>query len=186
MPDDDRDKRVCVARIGAPHGVRGEVRLFSFTEDKAAVARYAPFATADGRVVEIAALRPAKDCFVARLKGVGDRTAAEALRNAELYVPRERLPQPAQADEFYHADLIGLAAVDPAGAPLGTVLAVHNFGAGDLVELRLDARRETVLLPFSEAVVPAVDIAAGRITIAMPTEIEGDEAPPPRDRDHAG
>jgi len=177
---DDRDKRVCVARIGAAHGLRGEVRLWSFTEDPGAVARYGPFATADGRVIEIASLRPAGEFFVARLKGVDDRNTAEALRNVELYVSREKLPQTADAGEFYHADLIGLAAVDPAGAPIGTVIAVHNFGAGDLIELAPASGRETVLLPFNEAVVPAVDIAAGRITVAMPTEIEGDEEAPPR------
>src|ERR1700730_15885323 len=102
-------ERICVARIGAAHGVRGEVKFWSFTADPAAVAGYGPFETADGRLVELETLRPAKEFFVARLKGVGDRDAAERLRNVELFVPRERLPDTADTDEFYHADLIGLA-----------------------------------------------------------------------------
>src|SRR5262249_59312072 len=103
--------RVCLGQIGAAHGVRGEVRLRSFTSDPAAIADYGPLETEDGRVLEIEALRPAKDHFVARLSGVRDRDAASALTNAMLYVPRERLPQTQDPDEVYHADLIGLAAV---------------------------------------------------------------------------
>ena len=160
------EQRICVARLGAAHGVRGEVKLWSFTADPAAVADYGPFATADGRVVEIETLRPAKDFFVARLKGVADRTAAERLRNAELFVPRERLPAPADSDEFYHADLIGLAVVDANGAALGSVVALHNFGAGDIIEVRRAESRDTVLLPFTQAAVPQIDVAAGRIVVA--------------------
>jgi 16S rRNA processing protein RimM len=177
---DDRN-RICVARIGAAHGVRGEVRLFSFTGEPAAVARYGPFATADGRAIEIESLRPAKDCFVARLKGVVDRNAAERLRNAELYVPRERLPA-TETDEFYHADLVGLAVVDRDGHDLGRVLAVHNFGAGDIVEVKLDEHRDTVMLPFSAAVVPVVDLGSGRITVDLP-EGTFDEEQPTDERD---
>jgi 16S rRNA processing protein RimM len=176
MPDHDR-KRICVARIGAAHGVRGEVRLFSFTNEPDAVRHYGPFVTADGRTIEIAALRPAKDCFVARLKGVDDRNAAERLRNVELFVSRESLPA-AEADEFYHADLIGLAVVDRGGRALGTVIAMHNFGAGDIIEVALDGRRSTVMLPFSEAVVPHVDVAGGRVTVELPDGTLDDERPP--------
>lgn len=167
------DQRVCVARIGAPHGVRGEVRLWSFTGDPAAVKRYGPLSSADGRLFEITSLRPAKDCLVARLKGVADRDAAEALRNLELYVAREKLAPPGE-DEFYHADLIGLAAVDTAGAALGTVTAVHNFGAGDILEIA-PPRGETLLVPFSKAVVPEVDLSAGRLVIDPPPGLFGDE-----------
>jgi 16S rRNA processing protein RimM len=159
-------QRICVARLGAAHGVRGEVKLWSFTADPAAVADYGPFETPDGRVVEIEAMRPAKEFFVARLKGVADRDGAEQLRNVELLVPRERLPAPTEADEFYHADLIGLAVVDTAGTALGSVVAVHNFGAGDLIEVRRPETRDTVMLPFNEAAVPALDIAGGRIVVA--------------------
>jgi 16S rRNA processing protein RimM len=160
------EQRICVARLGAAHGVRGEVKLWSFTADPAAVVDYGPFETADGRVVEIEALRPAKEFFVARLKGVADRDAAERLRNAELFVPRERLPAPEDRDEFYHADLIGLAVVDTSGAALGSVVALHNFGAGDIVEVRRAESRNTVMLPFTQAAVPEIDVAGGRIVVA--------------------
>jgi 16S rRNA processing protein RimM len=161
--------RVCVAQIGAAHGVRGEVRLKSFTADPLSVARYGPLETEDGRQLEIEALRPAKDRLIARLKGVADRGAAEALRNIRLYVPRERLPQPAD-DEFYQADLVGLAAQTRNGEPFGIVKAVHNFGAGDLLEIEPAAGGATVLLPFTETVVPVVEIANGRIVVAPPED----------------
>jgi 16S rRNA processing protein RimM len=160
------EQRICVARLGAAHGVRGEVRLWSFTADPAAVMDYAPFETGDGRVIEIEALRPAKESFVARLKGIADRDAAERLRNVELFVPRARLPAPADADEFYHADLIGLAVVDAAGAPLGSVVALHNFGAGDIIEVRRAEGNDTVMLPFTQEAVPQIDIANKRIVVA--------------------
>jgi len=161
-------RRVCVARIGAPHGVRGEVRLWSFTADPGAVKDLCPLETEDGkRAFTIETLRPAKEFFVVRLNGVADRNAAEALRNVELYVARERLPEP-DDEEFYHADLIGLAVVDTGGAALGTVIAVHNFGAGDLIELKRAAGGATVMLPFTQDVVPTIDIAGGRIVVDPP------------------
>ncbi len=166
MPARAPERRICVARLGAAHGVRGEVRLWSFTADPAAVAAYGPLETADGRVIEIETLRPAKDSFVARLKGVDDRAAAERLRNAELFVPRERLPAPQDADEFYHADLIGLDVVDASGTVRGSVAAVYNFGAGDVIEVRPVDGRDTVMLPFTQDAVPEIDIAGGRIVVA--------------------
>jgi 16S rRNA processing protein RimM len=158
-------ERVCIAQIGAAHGVRGEVRLRAFTEDPLSVRRYGLLETEDGRRFEIEAVRPAKDMLVARLKGISDRVAAERLTNLRLYVARDRLPKPA-AGEFYHADLIGLAATTADGAPFGTVKAVHNFGAGDLLEIEPAAGGATVMLPFNEAAVPVVDVAAGRVVIA--------------------
>ena len=158
--------RVCLGQIGAAHGVRGEVRLHSFTSEPEAIAAYGPLETEDGRVLEIEALRPAKDHFVARLSGVGDRDAAAALTNAKLYVPRERLPVTNEPDEFYHADLVGLAVVDCDGNNLGAVVAVHNFGAGDLIEVRPPDGGNTALVPFDTTHVPNVDIAGGRIVIA--------------------
>jgi 16S rRNA processing protein RimM len=160
--------RVCLGQIGAAHGVRGEVRLRSFTSDPAAIADYGPLETEDGRVLEIETLRPAKDHFVVRLAGIRDRDAASALTNAKLYVPRERLPQTESADEFYHADLIGLAAVDQTGRTLGTVVAIHNFGAGDLIEVKPQAGGNTELVPFDVTHAPEVDIASGRIVIHPP------------------
>ena len=161
--------RVCLGQFGAAHGVRGEVRLRSFTADPLAIADYGPLETEDGTVIEIENLRPAKDHFVATLSGIADRNAAERLTNVKLYVPRDRLPPTDEPDEFYYADLIGLAAVDRAGNPLGTVLAVHNFGAGDLLEIRLDADSNTELLPFDAATVPEVDLKARRLVIDPPT-----------------
>jgi 16S rRNA processing protein RimM len=163
--------RICVARIGAAHGVRGEVRLWSFTGDPMAVTSYGPLETEDGRRrFEIETLRPSKDHFVARLAGINDRSAAEQLTNLELYVSRDRLP-PAADGEFYHADLVGLAAVTPDGAPLGIVTAVHNFGGGDMVEIK-PAQGDTLLVPFTDAAVPQIDIAAGRMVVVPPEEIE--------------
>jgi 16S rRNA processing protein RimM len=157
--------RVCVARIGAAHGTRGEVRLWSFTADPLAIAGYGPLESEDrAQSFEITALRPAKDHLVAHLRGVDDRNTAERLTNLELYVARERLPAPA-ADEFYHADLIGLAVVDVNGRPVGEVTAVQNFGAGDLLEIRPAGEAQTVMLPFNATTVPQVDVAGGRIVI---------------------
>jgi 16S rRNA processing protein RimM len=160
--------RICLGQIGAAHGVRGEVRLRSFTSDPAAIADYGPLETEDGRVFEIETMRPAKDHFVARLSGIRDRDAASALANTKLYVPRERLPQTEEPDEFYHADLVGLAVVDRAGKSLGTVIAIHNFGAGDLIEVRTDTGGNTELVPFDTTHVPAVDIASGKIVVDPP------------------
>ena len=164
--------RIRVARIGAAHGIRGEVKLWSFTQDPLAVANYGPLETEDGaRRFEIEAARPGKDFLVARLKGIGDRNAAEKLRNTDLFVPRDRLPPIEEADTFYHADLIGLAADGADGAPLGTVTAIHNFGAGDLIEIT-PAQGEPLLLPFNATTVPGIDLAAGRIVVVVPAVIE--------------
>jgi 16S rRNA processing protein RimM len=165
--------RICVARIGAAHGVRGEVKLWSFTEDPAAVAQYGPLETQDGtRCFEIEALRAAKDHFVARIAGVNDRDAAEKLRNIELYIPRARLPKIEEADTFYHADLVGLDAVTPDGARVGTVHALHNFGAGDIIEIAPDGGGEPLMLPFNETTVPKIDVAARQVVVVPPAETE--------------
>jgi 16S rRNA processing protein RimM len=164
--------RICVAQIGAAHGLRGEVRLRSFTQDPAAVTSYGPLESEDGtRRFEIEALRPAKDHFVARLAGIGDRDAAERLTNLKLYVPRDRLPPVEDDDTFYQSDLIGLAAVTPEGAELGTVKAVHNFGAGDLIEIATGSDKP-LLVPFTVEAVPSVDIKGKRIVVVPPTLIE--------------
>ena len=177
--------RVCVARVGAPHGVRGEVKLRSFTADPAAVRSYGPLQTQDGRVVEIDTMRPAKDGFVVRLKGVADRDAAILLRNQDLYVPRERLPAPAP-DEFYLADLVGLTVVDRDGAALGTVIDVHDFGAGPVLEFGPSAGGETVMLPFTEEAVPVVDLAGGRLVVVRPAETVSEDAASPTLRHKRG
>jgi 16S rRNA processing protein RimM len=165
---------ICIARIGAAHGVRGQVKLWTFTEDPLAVMQYGSLATKDGtRSFEIATAREAKDHLVATLKGVATREEAERLNGIELYVARDKLPA-TDDDEYYHADLIGLAAVNAAGEPLGRVLAIHNFGAGDIIEIA-PPHGTTMLLPFTNAVVPTVDLAGGRVVIELPAEVEGDE-----------
>jgi 16S rRNA processing protein RimM len=164
-------ERICVARIGAAHGVKGEVRLWSFTADPAAVADYGPLESEDGtQRFEIEAMRPAKDHLVARLSGVRDRDAAERLANTRLYVARDRLPEP-EPEEFYHADLIGLRAESRDGATLATIVGIHDFGAGDLLELRPLGGGGTVLMPFTAQTVPVVDIAGGRVVIDPPQDL---------------
>jgi 16S rRNA processing protein RimM len=170
--------RVCLGQIGAAHGVRGEVRLRSFTADPAAIVSYGPLETEDGRIVEIENLRPVKDHFVATLAGVADRTAAERLANIKLYVPRDRLPEPDEPDEYYHADLIGLTVVDRAGKPLGTVVAVHNFGAGDLLEVKPGSGGKTELIPFDTTTVPEIDLAGRRLVADIPPLADSGELAP--------
>ena len=167
---------ICVARIGAAHGVRGAVKLWTFTEDPLAVKAYGPLTTKDGaRQFEVATAREAKDHLVATFKGVATREDAERLNGIELYIAREKLPD-TDEDEYYHADLIGLAAVSPADEPIGRVIAIHNFGAGDIIEIA-PPNGATMLLPFTNAVVPTVDLAKGHVVIELPGEIVGDEQP---------
>ena len=164
--------RVCVAQIGAAHGLRGEVRLRSFTQDPMAVTSYGPLESEDGRqCFVIEALRPAKDFFVARFEGVGDRDAAEKLTNLRLYVPRDRLPPIDEDETFYHADLVGLSAVTPDGTPLGTVTAVLNFGAGDILEIK-PANGEPLMVSFTDTAVPEIDMQARHLIVVPPAEIE--------------
>jgi 16S rRNA processing protein RimM len=137
------------------------------------VAHYGPLETQDGtRCFEIEALRAAKDHFVARIAGVSDRDAAEKLRNIELYIPRARLPKIEETDTFYHADLVGLDAVTPDGARVGTVHALHNFGAGDIIEIAPAGGGDPLMLPFNETTVPKIDVAARQIVVMPPAETE--------------
>ena len=164
--------QICVARIGAAHGIRGAVKLWTFTEDPFAGTGYGQLTTKDGaRQFELAQAREAKGHLVATFKGVTTRNEAERLNGLELYVARDKLPATDQG-EYYHADLIGLAAITATGEPLGKVIAIHNFGAGDIIEIAPPAGT-TIMLPFSNAVVPTVDITGGRVVIALPEEIEG-------------
>lgn len=158
--------RVCLGAITGAFGVRGEVRLKSFCAEPAAIAGYGPLTTEDGRSFTVTITRHLKGAFAARLSGVTDRDAAEALRGTRLYTDRSRLPPPGE-EEYYHADLIGLAVLDTGGATLGTVRAVHDHGAGDLLEVARPGR-ESVLLPFTRASVPTVDLAAGRLIADPP------------------
>jgi 16S rRNA processing protein RimM len=169
-------ERVIVARIGAAHGVRGEVRLWPFTQEPLAVAGYGPLESEDGtRTFEIESVRPGSDHLIARFKGVNDRTAAETLRNIDLYIPRDRLPAIDEDDTYYHSDLIGLDAVRDDGTPLGTVHAIHNFGAGDIIEIVSAGSGDTLMLPFTDATVPKVNLDARQIVVVPPAEIEARE-----------
>ena len=162
-----------LATIGAPHGIRGEVRVKSFTADPMSLGDYGPLFAADGRTFEIERLRPAKRVVIAKFRGIDDRTSAEALNGVELSVERSALP-PAEAGEYYHADLIGLEAVDARGKPLGRVVAVQNFGAGDILEIK-PPEGLSLLIRFTNANVPDIDIAGGRLMIVPPTETEIEE-----------
>ncbi len=171
-------KKLLMGRIGAAHGIKGEVRIQSFTEEPLALASYGPLSTSKpGLTIEIETARATTNVLVARLKGVSDRSAAEKLNGVELYIDRENLP-PADDDDYYHADLIGLEARLGDGTVLGTVIAIPNFGASDLIEVRDTRSGDTFLYPFSKAVVPEVHIAEGYLVIEVPTEAEpGEEEP---------
>jgi 16S rRNA processing protein RimM len=157
-------KLICIGAVAGAHGVRGLVRIKSFTERPEAVAAYGPVADDRGRSYCIEVKGPAKGGVLAALTGVSDRDAAEALRGRRLYVPREAMPPP-DADEYYHADLIGLAAVREDGRALGEVVAVHEHGSAPVLEVRL-SEAESRLIPFTREAVPEVDLTAKRLTVA--------------------
>ena len=163
------DSRICVGVIVGAHGVRGLVRVKSFTEEPADIAVYGPLGDAKGaRQYALDVTGSAKGVLLARIDGVADRNAAEALKGTELYIDRDALPQPDE-DEFYHTDLIGLPALLSDGSAYGTVRALHEFGAGDMIEIALDGGGVSVL-PFTRAVVPEIDLEAGHITVEPPVE----------------
>lgn len=160
--------RVCVGAIAGAFGVRGEVRLKSFCAEAADIAAYGPLSTEDGaRSFEVTLTRPVTQGFAATLSGVTTKEAADGLRGTRLYAPRAALPA-LPDDEFYHADLLGLTAMDTGGEPLGKIAAVLNHGAGDLLELRGPGLNGSVLVPFTRDIVPTVDLATGRIIIDPP------------------
>lgn len=161
--------RVCVAKIGAAHGLRGEVRLQVFTEDAQALVAYGELESEDGaRKFRVLSLRPSKNMFIARLEGVNDRNASELLTNISLYVARAKLPVIEEDDTFYHADLIGLRVEDKSGKAFGTVSAVRNYGAGDLLEVVTQPGKPGTLVPFIEQFVPQVDLKNRRVVIDPP------------------
>jgi 16S rRNA processing protein RimM len=167
---------VAIGVFGAPHGVRGEVRAKAYTADPKSLAAYGELSDASGaRRFKILALRPLKDDMVVlRVDGIADRDGAAKLTGAELFARRENMPKP-EEEEYYHADLVGLRAVTQAGEEFGRIVALNNYGAGDVLEIAPAAGGETLLLPFTKAVAPEIDIAGGRIVIVPPQEIEGEE-----------
>jgi 16S rRNA processing protein RimM len=165
--------RILVGRFGAPHGAGGEVRLTSFTGVPGAIAAYKPLFDESGtRRFSILSLRPIKhNMFVAKIAGIDDRASAGTLTHAELFVSRASLPE-VGGEEFYLADLIGLAATNEAGKAFGRVVNVLNFGGGDILEIACTDRSDTLLLPFRKEVFPRVDIEAGHLTVVPPAGIE--------------
>ena len=171
---------VLVGAITGAHGIRGEVKLRSFTADPSAIASYSPLETATGRKIEITRVRPNKEGFIAILKGVTDRNAAEALRGTELFVPRERLPEP-EDDEVYVHDLIGVPVHLADGSLLGEIVDVADYGAGDLIDVKVEGRKGTVLIPYADQDVLAageekvvVDLPEGFLDVE---EKRGEERP---------
>lgn len=172
-----------MGRIGAAHGIKGEVRITSFTENPLAIAGYGPLDTdRPGLSISIAKARLAKNVVIASLKGVTDRNAAETLNGVSLYVDRDRLDEPDE-DEFYHADLIGLAVRLDDGSELGTISAITNFGADDLLDVRLKENGRSVYLPFTKAVVPEVRVRDGYVVANPPEGWLEDTPRDPEDRD---
>ena len=174
----ERDTRVCVGAIAGAYGVRGEARVKSFCADPEAIATYGPLESEDGtRRFTVTLTGPVKEGFAARLSGVPTREAAEALRGTRLYAPRDRLPA-LPDDEFYHADLIGLTVIDTGGAEIGRVRAVHDHGAGDMLDVvpAAGGKGAEVLIPFTRTAVPTVDLAERRIVVDLAEAgLEGEE-----------
>lgn len=162
---------ILVGRFGAPQGVRGQVRVQSFTGDPMALANYAPLTDASGaRAFVLSDVRVLRDTMlVVSVSGVADRDAAAALTGVELFARRENLPPPDE-DEVYVADLVGIDAVDENGVLVGTIVAVPNYGAGDILELKAPGDGETLLVPFTKAFVPVVDLAARKVVVVVPPD----------------
>jgi 16S rRNA processing protein RimM len=158
---------VLVGVIVGAHGIKGEVKLKSFTSDPSSICRYGPMQTKSGQIFEITKIKPARDGFIATLKGVTDRNQSELLRGLELFVAREKLPQ-LNATEAYAHDLLGSDVLREDGSLLGKLVGMPNYGAGDLLEIELPESTETVLVPFTNAFVPQTDFTSGRITVILP------------------
>ena len=168
------EERICVGAITGSFGVRGEVRLKSFTADPAAIGDYGPLTAEDGRSFTLTITRPVKNGFAARLTGVTDKEQADAMKGTQLFAPRDALPD-LPDDEFYYADLIGLQVLDTGGKVLGVVRAVHDHGAGDMLEIFGPGLKATALLPFTRTAVPTVDLKSGRIIVDPPEGVFPDE-----------
>jgi 16S rRNA processing protein RimM len=175
----DKTSLILMGTIGAAHGIKGEVRITSHTQDPGAIAGYGPLLTdRPGLTITIEAARLQKNVLIARLAGIRDRDAVEKLNGVSLFVERERLPDHDDEDDFYHADLIGLDARLDTGVSIGRVIALHNHGAGDLIEIQDELKGDTFLFPFTKAEVPTVRIADGYLIISPPLDADpGEEEP---------
>jgi len=163
----DKPDMICVGAISGAFGVRGEVRIKSFCAEPSAIANYNPLSTEEGKIYDLGITRAIKGGFAAVISGVDNKEDADALRNTRLYTARENLPA-LPDDEFYHSDLIGLTAVDTGGVILGKIKTILNHGAGDILEITGPGLKEPVLLSFTKAVVPTVDLASARVVIDPP------------------
>ncbi|MCH8112813.1 MAG: ribosome maturation factor RimM [Proteobacteria bacterium] len=195
MPEEKaaQESKVCLGVISGAHGIRGEVKIKAFGEDPLAIGAYGPLSgETGGTTVEITTVRPNKGGVIARIKGIEDRTQAEALKGLKLYVERSALPDAAE-DEYYHADLVGLSVELSDGKPMGKVIAVQDFGAGPMLEIRLSGPAQTgakagtkaentLLAPFTREIVPEVDLAGGRLVLDPPPGLL--EGPKPAKRGH--
>ena len=177
MPEPTQSARILLAHIAGAHGIRGELLLKTYTGAPEDIAAYGPLSNESGtKQFALKVVRVTPKGVIARIKGVDDRNAAETLKGMALYIERSKLPNPAD-DEFYHSDLIGLAAVDAAGVDLGTIERVLDFGAGTILEVKLTSDARTELVPFTKACVPSVDLAARRVTVILPETVLGDVEP---------
>ena len=171
--------KVCVGQFAGAHGVRGLVKVKSFTEDPEAVASYGPLTDERGaRSFRLSLQGAMKDLFLARVDGIATREQAQDLAGVRLYVDRSALPETEDEDEFYHADLIGLRAELADGAVYGVVKALYDFGAGDVLEIRTESG-SLEMLPFTKACVPVVDVKGGRVVVDLPAVIEAREGEAP-------
>lgn len=170
------NRMVLLGHVSTAHGLRGEVLIKTYTGEPKAIGAYGPLADeTGGQRFDVKVVRVTDKGVIARIGGVGDRNAAEKFKGTKLYVSRDKLPAAGEG-EYYHADLIGLDAVSETGEKIGHVVAVQNFGASDLLEIRLEGTIKTELLPFTDACVPTVDLAGRRVVIHRPAMIEGDQA----------
>ncbi len=176
---------VVLGEFGRPHGLHGEVRLKSYTGEPRAIAGYGPLRASDGRILELQDARPAPgsapDLLIVRVKGVDSRIGAEALNRVTLAISRERLGEAQDEDEFFLTDLIGLTVEDATGTVIGSIVAVPNYGGGDLLEIKPAAGGPTALLPFTKAFVPALDIAGGKVIADPPDDLFAPPGPKPAD-----
>ena len=168
----EKDKRVCLGHITGAHGLKGEVCIRTHTQDPEAIAAYGPLEDDEGaRTFTLTSARAAKDGAVARIEGINTREEAEALKGTALHVARAALPEMTEESTFYHADLVGLVAINAEGAALGQIVAVQNYGAGDLLEIRPATGGNTVLVPFTQEIVPEIDTQAGWLLMLPPEGI---------------
>lgn len=173
--------RVLLGEIIGVHGIKGDVVIRSYTANPEAIASYGRLSDAAGtRSYDISPIRSGPKGVVARIAGIDDRTTAEKLRGTKLYIDRNALPPP-ETGAFYFTDLIGLKAIDLEQKAFGKIVAVHNYGAGDMIEVQIDGQSASELIPFSDAFVPKVDVQGGSVVVIVPVPEDGDGEEPPLD-----